>query len=389
MSPPADARLTLPPGWGKARVNRWLRYHSEISFALTAQRTALESALIPITAYILVACVEAYRRYPELMRDIAEAMPPDEIGRTGHVVGNEIDSVRLWAAANFPLVGRNVLATAGMLDFADDEIRMAHVFDFWSRAAVAYRGDGFHQAADAGGVVTPYAAYVDEIVAACAPVGGGADGQGDDRRARIVRLNALLTSYEFLLWFDTRSGYQDSGPYVLDDGRVLLLRHFVKLGVSDFAWSIDVASAMPYTTALAAFVLRDTTVKVSDFGTAVTDPEDYLSRLDAFAFFDTSHATLVAVSDAAMDELAAAAKAAQRAQYRKIAAMDRRDKIDAGAYVYFSFLRPFAVAAGVADQLDWTVPRDAVDLYPLLELVEGAPEGPEIADPGEYYPPIP
>ena len=63
MNESSGDRLTLPPGWGKGRVNRWLRYHSEISYALTMQRTALESALIPISAYILVACVEAYRRY--------------------------------------------------------------------------------------------------------------------------------------------------------------------------------------------------------------------------------------------------------------------------------------------------------------------------------------
>src|SRR5581483_2006434 len=189
---------------------------------------------------------------------------------------------------------------------ADDEIRMAHIFDFWSRAAGAYRGDGFHQAADADGVVTPYTSYVDEVVAACTSI-----GSDDMRRARIVRLNALLTSYEFLLWFDTRSGYQDSGPYLLDDGRVLLLRHFVKLGVSDFAWSADVAAAMPYSTALAAFVLRDTAVRVSDFGTAVTEPEDYLSHVDAFAFFDSSNAALVPLDAAAQDALADAAKAAQ------------------------------------------------------------------------------
>ena len=70
--------------------------------------------------------------------------------------------------------------------------------------------------------------------------------------------------------------------------------------------------------------------------------------------------------------------------------MDRRQKIDAGAYVYFSFLRPFAEVAGVTDELDWTVPRDSVDLYPFLSLIEGTPEGMgELADPAEYYPPIP
>ena len=55
--------LVLPAGWDKAEVNRWIRYHSEISFHLTSQRTALESALIPITAYILVGCVEIGRAH--------------------------------------------------------------------------------------------------------------------------------------------------------------------------------------------------------------------------------------------------------------------------------------------------------------------------------------
>ena len=53
--------------------------------------------------------------------------------------------------------------------------------------------------------------------------------------------------------------------------------------------------------------------------------------------------------------------------------MERRAKIDAGAYVYFTFLRPFAELAGV--DLDWTVPRDSMDLYPLLELIDGALPG--------------
>ncbi len=60
------------------------------------------------------------------------------------------------------------------------------------------------------------------------------------RTVGISRLNALLTSYLFLLWFDTRSGYQDTGPYALGDGRVLLLRRYNRLGVSHFPWSAAV-----------------------------------------------------------------------------------------------------------------------------------------------------
>ncbi len=375
--------LTVPDGWDKATVNRWLRYHSEISYHLTAQRTALESALIPITAYIVIGCVEAYRRYPELMVRIADAMSPEEIGRTGRSLGNEIDTVRMWSIANFHFVGRNVLAQAGMLDFDADLARTATVLDFWERASGAFRGgDGTHQAADAAGVVTPFSGYVQDIASACVPV-------DDERRTRLIRVNALLTSYEFLLWFDTRSGYQDSGPYALPDGRTLLLRQFVKLGVSDFAWSADVAGGMPYQSVLAAFVLDGVDVSVSDFGTAVTTPEDYLRHVDGFAMFDVGHGSLRLLDDSGIDALAVAAKSAQREQYRRIASMERNAKIDAGAYVYFSFLRPFAVAAGCADDLDWTVPRDSLDLYPFLSLIEGTPDAPEPPDPGEYYVPIP
>ena len=80
----------------------------------------------------LVACVEAYRRYPQLMTDIAAAMSPEEIGATGRTLGNEIDSVRLWGAANFPLVGRKVF---GMLELYHRDARACddHLVETMSR----------------------------------------------------------------------------------------------------------------------------------------------------------------------------------------------------------------------------------------------------------------
>ena len=75
-------------------------------------------------------------------------------------------------------------------------------------------------------------------------------------KASISRLNALLTSYLFLLWFDTRSGYQDTGPYELPDGRVVLLRAYNRLGVSHFPWSSEVSAAMPSGSSPNAHVTR-------------------------------------------------------------------------------------------------------------------------------------
>ena len=368
--------------WSKERLNQEIRYHGGISLALTEQRTALESALIPVTAYILVACVECYRRYPEMIEEITAAAAPDDLGRAGHRFATQVDNVHLWAVPNFPMVGRKVLGTAGMLDPDEDRRRMAIVFDFWDRAARAYRfDDGTRQAWDADGAATPYRDQVPALLTECRPVAG-------DALARVTRLNALLQSYLFLLWFDTRSGYQDTGPYPLDDGRVLLLRAFNGLGPTHFPWSAAVGRDLPYTDVLGAFVLDGVDLRVTDFGTSITAPEDYLTRVVAFAMFDVSDGTPRVIDNAGLDALAAAAKAAQRQLYRTIAGMERRDKVNAGAYVYFTFLQPFAELAGVA--LDWTVPRDSMDLYPLLELVDGALPGPAIEETADtYYLPIP
>jgi hypothetical protein len=365
-------------------VDRWIRYHSEVSYTLTTERTALESALIPVSAYIVIACVECYRRYPEMIDEITRAAAPEDLGRAGHRLTMQIDPVHLWAVPNFFLVGRKVLGAAGLIDPATDVTRLATVFEFWSRAAAAYRfDDGTYQAADAAGAATPYRAYIDDIVASCEPVGD------DTHRASISRLNALLTSYLFLLWFDTRSGYQDTGPYELEDGRVVVLRAYNRLGVSHFPWSSEVSAAMPQQEVLGAFVLRDAKLRVTDFGTSVTEPADYWPRVDEFAFFDTSRGALIRLDEAERTALAAAAKTAQKDLYRRIAAMERRDKINAGAYVYFTFLRPFAELAGV--DVDWTVPRDSLDLYPLLELIDGSlepPPGTPPETPENYYAPL-
>jgi hypothetical protein len=365
-------------------VDNWIRYHSEISYALTTERTALESALIPVSAYILVACVESYRRYPGIIEQIDAALPAEKLGRAGHVLTTQIDPVHMWAVPNFPLVGRKVLMAAGLVDPADDARRLGTIFDFWARASGAYRfEDGTHQAADAQGRATPYRAYVDEIVAACEPI------TDPEARAAISRLNALLTSYLFLLWFDTRSGYQDTGPYLLPDGRVLLLRAYNRLGVSHFPWSAEVSSAMPQTELLGAFVLDGAQLRVTDFGTSLTVPDDYWPHVAEFAFFDVSSGALVRLDAPQRDALAVAAKSAQKQLYRKIAGMERRAKIDAGAYVYFTFLRPYAELAGV--DIDWTVPRDSMDLYPFLELIDGSlappPDAP-VETPETYYLPL-
>src|SRR5204863_7396958 len=128
-------------------------------------------------------------------------------------------------------------------------------------------------------------------------------------------------------------------------------------------------------------------VRVNDWGTSLTEPEDYLDHLVAFGVYTTDDGGLRPVDFDELDELTDSVRKAQASHYRQVAAMSRRQKIDAGAYVYFSFLRPFSVAARLADELDWTVPRDTVGpLYDALAPLT-AEAGPRDDTAERYYPP--
>ncbi len=214
----------------------------------------------------------------------------------------------------------------------------------------------------------------------------------DGQRALIKRFNATLITYLFLLYFDTRAGYCDTGPYAVPShpNRKLLVRDFYRLAQSDFWWS-DVAKDVLYQNLTAAFVLEDVDFTVTDFGTSNHHPIDYLDHVVSFGLYTTDGCAANELRPVPLDELDAiitAVRGAQARHYRRIAAMERDEKIRCGAYVYFSFLRPFALEAGVADDLDWTVPRDLPDIaYQLLSAIEGDNTG--TMDDGDYYGPIP
>jgi hypothetical protein len=354
-------------------ANRLIAYHAPISRALTQERTSLESALIPVTAYIVVACAESFLRYPEMVRRIDAALPAEEIGRRARRPGCQVDTCYLWSIANFFLLGRKIMA---MLDpAADDPADTAAVLDFWERAALAYRGDdGTRQAWDTG-TSTP---YPDDLVAVLLrDVASIAD---DEHRAVVKRFNATLVNHLFLMYFDTRAGYGDTGPYAVpgQPERTLLVRDFYRLSKGDFPWS-DVAASVPYHHLTAALVLEDVRSTFTDFGTSNHTPEDYLDHLVGFALYTTDDlppGQLRLVPEEEYDGIVAAVRAAQSQHYRNIAAMTRDEKIRAGAYVYFTFLRPFAEIAGVADELDWTVPRDLPEhVYAFMSAMQGENAG--------------
>jgi hypothetical protein len=330
----------------------------------------------------MVSCVEAFLRYPDAVATITAAMEPEEIGMEARRPGCQANSVFLWGVANFFLIGRNVLrAVDPAVDDGPNALDRAHtVLDFWARTSRAYRGGDHLHAAEVDDRLDVFDEdTVSALVATASPV-------DDGRRDRIRRANATIINHLFLLYFDTRVGHGDTGPYLLADGRKVIIRDYYRLAESDLAWS-PVAGGVPYGNLTAVLVLDPgVEVRITDFGTTVSTPEDYLDHLSGFALFTSDGVgpgqPLTPLSDDEMDAVASAARVAQRRHYRDIAAMGRDQRIACGAYVYFTFLRPFAELAGVADDIDWTCPRDTPeDLYPLVTADVETPRPDPDADP--------
>ena len=373
-------------------TNDLIAYHAKVSAEMTAARTNLESALIPVTSYIVIAAVECFHRHPAMVQAIDAALPAERIGAAGRRPGSRVNAVHLWSQANIYLTGRKFLLglrDAGALPDHVDEVEPTWtVLDFWRRAASAYRGDdGTLQAWDAGGRNTPYG---DEVVGAL--VDGARPITSDDERRRVTRAFATLYAYLFLLYFDTRVGTADTGPYALPGGRTLLVRDYYRLSESEFPWS-GVARDVPYDHLVAGIVLApEIDVRCDDWGTTTTAPADWAPFVEAVSLFTTDGSPTGELTpvdlDRGLDDVVAEARRAQRQLYRDIAVMSRTAKIDAGAYVYFTFLKPFAEVAGVADSLDWSVPQaSAGPLYDFVSTVDWSTmPSPDPAAP--YYPPL-
>ena len=95
----------------------------------------------------------------------------------------------------------------------DSAERTHDVLDFWARTSQAYRGNDYLHAANVNNTIQ---VYDEEVLKALFEGVSFVDGE---RRQIIRKANATLINYLFLLYFDTRVGHGDTGPYRLPDGR--------------------------------------------------------------------------------------------------------------------------------------------------------------------------
>jgi hypothetical protein len=381
-------------------VNELLAYMGWNIWDFLAQRaTEGESGLIPRQEYEALGCVQMWQRYPEFQDRITEVVGVEgliEMGRTPRrEIGNKVNILHMWCSGFVPSFGRGILIDLGLLDPSTNADQQRRILQFMRRLYKGAWGDG--------PIFTSMRNYKAQLL------------EGDwlerfreeqttltdpEERALLQRFSAATELMGFLLHFDNRSGLADSGPYPTDDGGFMIVRdHFLHDPV--YHWH-DVAERLPHAITQAMFFKPDVDMKLDlmDGATLFTRPANYLSFLTGMGIYirdehDTPVSAIRRADDAEIQGILTECDAACGRLYRRIASMPPRDKVMAGAQVYYTeFIAPFARAAGVWDEL--VGERDFFELDPVAsdayyKLVAGGTAAelmPRLFLMGSGYPPL-
>jgi len=326
------------------------------------RRSSFTSELFPMLPYMSLSVIDDFHTYAERVAVIDAAMPAQEIGRRLRTAPGQASPLWIWMAGYHYLSGRECLIRMGRLrpDERTEEIRT--VVDFWRRLTLAHRGDGTLDNKDAG-FTNRY--LPPDVVAELA---AGTRRLDADGAKALKRLNATVAGYSFLYFTDSRVGIYDSGPYVQPDGRHTIVRDYLSLGPSAFAypWAADLH---PPFAGLSLVLTYDpgafTSFEINDWGTTFTEPDQLLAAVtDAAVVGHAAEGRRVALRPQEWADVTTELSRSHLAVYQRFADMDRRERIFSATQMYTAGLRPFADVAGVTDRVDWSISPDTLALYP-------------------------
>ena len=359
---------------GLLEANNSIQSIGDDTYWLCVTRTVQESKLFPVPAYMLLSYLCAYYRYPTLLRKIEQRISPEEIGDRSRAMGGKFGSVASWAFPTFYLLGREMLINFGLLRPQDGAEDVVYVMDFWRRYKLAQqREDGHLNAREFGQRVqllperTIQRFHGD--MHRCAA--------GDRLHKAAHAFLATASQFGFLVSCESRVSLNNSGPYKLGDNREMIVRDFSDLSQGDFPWLDGIADDIPYNNLTVTMEVADCHFYlVDDWGSFESKPEFTAEKLVGVGLY-TSDALTETFQPVGMDSAEQLAetfesltdklRVATVELWKRMSVWSRDQMMDAGAIVYFSFIKDFAHLAGVYEVDDWMTIDERADRFrPLL-----------------------
>lgn len=342
-------------------------------FQCTA-RTVQESKLFPVNPYISLSYLNAWYRWPELLRKIDAAMPAEEIGDRARQVGSYVNTISMGLIPQFYLGGRQILMDMGMLKPTDALDDVMFVLDFARRLNLAYHRSHGH-------VIPSDANHRDQVHTArqTATLEDSAIGvtPGDKLHTAFGRFMAAMSAYGFLSHCECRLSFCNHGPYKTRAGAEMLVRDAVDLAECDYPWMDGAAAGIDHNNLTVPVIMKDTHFNmVDDWGSFEASPSYDAANIVAVGLFSSDYLSdgfipihMDNPTDLAdyLDHLREQMEQATAEMWRMMAGWTRDQMIDAGLLVYYGTQKDLAHFAGVYDQDDWFTVEDRCQRFkPLM-----------------------
>jgi hypothetical protein len=324
-------------------LNNYLAWN--IWDVLVMRATEGVSGMIPRQEYELLALMHGFYRWPEILRMTTDEVGPQgvmDIGTTARrEIGTKVNCVHDWCigAVGFGMGRCGLLALEAIQP--DDYVEESNVIlKFMQRVLWGKRQDGYILNSQ-----DRYRCRVHEQEILDQLLGEIEDFETDEpKHDAFTRFNAAATLLAFLDHFDCRLGLGDTGPYLLPDGRVLIIRDLFT-NEEEFHWSDvcdheDVPHCYTAAVVIDAEAMGLAEIRVNDISTTFTRPKNYVPYVTGGAVFVRQkwNTPMGEVRPVALDDLGTELDKLQRATqklYGKMARMPRRELITSGHWVYF------------------------------------------------------
>jgi hypothetical protein len=340
-------------------LNNYLAWN--IWDVLVMRATEGASGMIPRQEYEILAFMQEFYRWPEILR-----MTTDEIGAQGVVdigasartqIGTKINGVHDWCigAVGFGMGRCGLLALEAIQP--DDYVEESNdILKFMQRVLWGKRQDGWIlNSQDAYRCLIHEKSLVDRLASQVERI-----ENGTEKHDALIKFNASAELLSFLDHYDCRLGLGDTGPYPLPNGNILIIRDLFT-NEEVFEWS-DVCDHenIPHCYTIVLEInpksMGLNEIRVNDISTTFTRPKNYITHIEGAAVFvrekwDTPMSEVYPVP---IKDLGPRLEAIQQATfklYSKLSRQSRRTLITNGFYVYYiDMILPHLRAAGTYEK---------------------------------------
>jgi len=342
-------------------LNFRIQRHSDLTYWLCVTRTVQESKLFPVPPYMLLSYLNAYYRWPDLLRKVGKSVSPEVLGDRAREMSTKMNTINVgWCLPNFYTLGREFLINHDIVR-PEDNIEDLYLIHDWS-----HRFNLSYHRADAHGLNTDMehrSQLLSEKTLQVLEADLFSVTPNDELHTTAMKLMAQLTQFSFLAHCECRIGVCNHGPYKIGGRSEMVIRHWYDLAEGDFPWLDDIAPDLIYNNLVIPIIMKDTHFTIiDDWGSFECEPEYNSENIIALGLYTSdflsdgyipvgmeSREKLLEIMKGLIEEL----RKATVKLWKRIAGWSRDQILDSGALVYYSANKDFAHVAGVYDPQDW------------------------------------